>query len=58
MPKYLIIDKAKGTMLELNTKRIKFIDMLQEAKDYLELPKAVKDKIKAMVKVREGKQGK
>ncbi len=38
MPKYLIIDTRTGSTLKLTTKRKKFLKLMFEAKEYLELP--------------------
>ena len=50
MPKYIIIEEKTGKILRLTTKRRKFLAMLQDAKDYLELPQRVKDRIKPLIK--------
>jgi hypothetical protein len=46
MSKYIIIELPTGKMLELNTKRKKFLQILADAKEYIELPKWKKEQIK------------
>lgn len=54
MPRYLIIDLRKGSMLELNTKKRNFLKMLADARDYLSLPKKQQEKMMKLLKENHG----
>ena len=57
MSKFLIIEIRGGThhIIELNTKRKKFLDIIAEAKEYIELTKKQKDKFKRLLKTQSWK---
>ena len=58
MPKYMIIDIRNGSVLNLTTKKKKFLQMMGEAKEYLEMPKWQQDLFKKWCKTKCLKMGK
>ena len=50
MMKYIIIEIKTGKLLNLTTKKRNFLEMLADARDYLELPKCKRELFKKWYK--------